>query len=79
MQVCVLSFLHPLLGCNSREFFLQIIKVIKMLEISLSKIVKKYGFKRVLDKFSLDILKGEKIALIGANGVGKSTLLKNMW
>ena len=47
-----------------------------MLEISLSKIVKNYGFKRVLDEFSLDILKGERIALIGANGSGKSTLFK---
>lgn len=47
-----------------------------MLEISLSKIVKNYGFKRVLDEFSLDILKGERIALIGANGCGKSTLFK---
>ena len=47
-----------------------------MLEISLSKIVKNYGFKRVLDEFSLDILKGERIALIGPNGCGKSTLFK---
>ncbi len=47
-----------------------------MLEISLSKIVKNYGFKRVLDEFSLDILKGERIALIGPNGSGKSTIFK---
>lgn len=47
-----------------------------MLEISLSKIVKNYGFKRVLDEFSLDMLKGERIALIGPNGCGKSTLFK---
>lgn len=33
---------------------------------------------KVLDNFSLEIGKGEKIALIGSNGAGKSTMLKLM-
>ena len=33
---------------------------------------------RILSQFSLDIKRGEKIALIGSNGAGKSTLMKLM-
>ncbi|CBG40622.1 ABC-F family ATP-binding cassette domain-containing protein [Helicobacter mustelae] len=39
-------------------------------------ISKSYGEKKVLENLSLKILPGDKIALIGANGVGKSTLCK---
>lgn len=34
--------------------------------------------KKLIDKFSLKILRGEKIGIIGRNGLGKSTLLKMM-
>lgn len=34
------------------------------------------NFKGVIKNFSAEILKGEKVGLIGRNGVGKSTLLK---
>ena len=46
-----------------------------MIEISLNKLEKSYGFKKVLDEFSLDIKTGEIITLVGENGAGKSTIL----
>ena len=46
-----------------------------MIDISLNKIVKSYGFNRVLDGLSLDIKENEIITLIGENGCGKSTIL----
>ena len=39
-------------------------------------ISKSYGDKKVLENLSLKILPGDKIALIGANGVGKSTFMQ---
>jgi ATPase subunit of ABC transporter with duplicated ATPase domains len=44
--------------------------------LSLSGITKAYGEKRVLEGVSLTIRRGEKVAILGANGLGKSTLLK---
>ena len=39
-------------------------------------ILDKINFKGVIKNFSLEIRKGDKVGLIGKNGVGKSTLLK---
>jgi len=39
-------------------------------------ILEKIFFKNVIKDFSAEIFKGEKVGLIGRNGVGKSTLLK---
>ena len=39
-------------------------------------ILEKIFFKNIIKDFSAEIFKGEKIGLIGRNGVGKSTLLK---
>src|SRR5207302_4928092 len=36
---------------------------------------KSYGEKRVIREFTASITRGEKIALMGRNGVGKTTLL----
>ncbi len=39
---------------------------------------KTYGDKKVIEQFTLKILRGERIGIIGKNGSGKSTLLKMM-
>lgn len=42
----------------------------------LKNIRKTYGIQRVLEKVSFSLGEGQKVALVGQNGVGKSTLLK---
>ena len=44
--------------------------------LELTGITKAYGEKRVLKGVSLVVRRGEKVAILGANGLGKSTLLK---
>ncbi|HEY6727544.1 MAG TPA: ABC-F family ATP-binding cassette domain-containing protein [Polyangiaceae bacterium] len=44
--------------------------------LKLDEISKSYGDHVVLKNVSLEVRRGEKVALIGANGIGKSTLLK---
>ncbi len=44
--------------------------------LELSKLAKAYGPKRVLTDVSLLVRRGERVAIIGPNGLGKSTLLK---
>ena len=39
-------------------------------------ILENVNFKNIIKNFNLEIVKGEKVGLIGKNGVGKSTLLK---
>ncbi|MDR3624235.1 MAG: ABC-F family ATP-binding cassette domain-containing protein [Chlamydiales bacterium] len=41
-----------------------------------SHLSKSYGSNHVIKNFSLEVAKGDKIGVIGANGRGKSTLLK---
>ena len=44
--------------------------------LAIEGISKAYGEKRVLSDVSLTVRRGERVAVIGANGLGKSTLLK---
>lgn len=40
------------------------------------EISKSYGTKKVLDKISFELDRGDRIAILGPNGIGKSTLLE---
>ena len=44
--------------------------------IEVTKLTKHYGEKRVLDDVSFTIERGDRIALVGANGAGKSTMIR---
>lgn len=47
-----------------------------MIDINLNKITKSYGTEQVLNEIDMTVQKGEKVALIGTNGSGKTTILK---
>lgn len=44
--------------------------------LEIEDLSKSYGEKKILNDVSIAVGRGEKIALLGANGIGKSTLLK---
>jgi len=44
--------------------------------LTLNHLLKSYGDRQVLSDVSLTIARGQRVGLVGANGVGKSTLLK---
>jgi phospholipid/cholesterol/gamma-HCH transport system ATP-binding protein len=44
--------------------------------ISVSKLVKRFGDKVVLNGFSIDLMRGESLVVLGKSGSGKSVLIK---
>jgi ATP-binding cassette subfamily F protein uup len=46
--------------------------------LSLNNVSKKFDERTIIEKFSLKILRGERVGIIGRNGSGKSTMLKMM-
>ncbi|WP_321814370.1 MULTISPECIES: ATP-binding cassette domain-containing protein [unclassified Paraburkholderia] len=42
----------------------------------LTDVVKRYGDRTIVDKFSGTVMRGDKIGFVGPNGAGKTTLLK---
>ena len=49
-----------------------------MIDINMSDIELDFGFKKILNKVTFSVLKGEKVALVGCNGSGKTSLLRIM-
>src|SRR6056297_1439461 len=47
-----------------------------MIAVNIDSMAKTYGSHQILKNFSMSINKGEKVALIGANGSGKTTIFK---
>ena len=46
--------------------------------IEAKSLIKFYGDLKVIDGFSANVLRGEKICLMGRNGAGKTTLIKSL-
>ncbi len=47
--------------------------------LSVQGLTSGYGTAAVLRNISLSVSKGEIVAVLGKNGMGKSTLLKRSW
>lgn len=72
-HLCVPAYLHPPVALSLYRFFSYHQGAMSLLQID--KLTKSFGGQTLFAPFSAAIASGEKIALVGDNGVGKSTLL----
>ncbi len=70
-------------GKDARRVFLNKIKLDPLTPVQSSKLIyefkevyKSYGSKKILESFSMRTVRGEKIGIVGPNGMGKTTFLR---
>ena len=74
-----LQIQKQLVSANSKQIKIETQKLDEdapQVIVSLNNVSKSFDNKTLMDKFSLKILRGEKIGIIGKNGSGKTTFLK---
>ena len=47
-----------------------------MLEIGFNNVKKNFGYKDILKGLSFEVMTGDRLAIIGKNGCGKTTVFK---
>lgn len=57
-------------------YFLPGWKGVIMIEVAFQNVAKYYGANLIFDKVTFEINRGERVALLGKNGAGKTTIFK---
>lgn len=70
------SGVGPGLASYSSESATQNDPVVSLSTVSVSYATLRSGENQVLDQLSIDLYRGDRVALVGSNGAGKSTILK---
>lgn len=74
-----LQIQKQLVNANSKQIKIETQKLDEdapQVIVSFNNVSKSFDDRKLIDKFSLKILRGEKIGIIGKNGSGKTTFLK---